>query len=81
MDGRALGHHEYLEETSKAIDMLKGDRIKILKADIFNEITLRHPIPGGILLNLKHFISLHPITEGALLGDIRPTILELYAIE
>lgn len=62
---RALGHVQYLEETNRAISMLKDDKIKILKADIFNEITLRHPIPGGILLNLKR----------------DPTTMELYAID
>lgn len=62
---RALGHLQYLEEADKAISMLKGDKIKILKADIFNEITLRHPVPGGILLNLKR----------------DRTTMELYAID
>ena len=63
--GRGLGHVQYLEEANRAIDMLKGDKIKILKADIFNEITLRHPKPGGILLNLKR----------------DPATMELYAID
>jgi len=63
--GRALGHPEYLEATNKAIEMLKNDRIRILKTDIFNEITLRHPTPGGILLNLKR----------------DPATMELHAIE
>ena len=77
--GRGIGHPIYLEEASKAINML-GDNIKILKMDVFNEITLRHPIPGGILLNLKYFISLD--WKGAVVfGKERSTVMELHAIE
>ncbi len=77
--GRGLGHPIYLEEASRAIGML-GNNIRILKMDIFNEITLRHPIPGGILLNLKYFISLD--WKGAVtFGKERSTVMELHAIE
>ncbi len=64
MVGRGMGHDVYLEETNKAISMLSKDKIRVLKADVFNEITLRHPIPGGILLNLerdKLTMELHAI--------------------